>query len=66
MTSKDRQIATSRRPFNEGALSTDQGIPAADPGLIAYDDWSTTFIDDFLAALSAHWTFDREVSAVPA
>ena len=30
MTSKDRQIAASRRPFGEGALTTDQGIPVDD------------------------------------
>ncbi|GGM13409.1 catalase [Dactylosporangium sucinum] len=27
MTAKDRQLAASRRPFNEGVLTTDQGIP---------------------------------------
>jgi catalase len=30
MTSKDRQIAASRRPFGDGALTTDQGIPVGD------------------------------------
>src|SRR3954463_2573265 len=30
MTSKDRQIAASRRPFGDGALTTDQGIPLSD------------------------------------
>ncbi|WP_432836949.1 catalase [Dactylosporangium sp. CA-092794] len=30
MTAKDRQIAASRRPFSEGALTTDQGIPVGD------------------------------------
>ncbi|MFG2037218.1 catalase [Dactylosporangium sp. NPDC048998] len=30
MTSKDRQIAARRRPFTEGALTTDQGIPVDD------------------------------------
>jgi catalase len=30
MGSKDRQLAASRRPFNEGSLTTDQGIPVDD------------------------------------
>jgi catalase len=30
MTSKDRQIAARRRPFGEGAMTTDQGIPVDD------------------------------------
>ncbi|MEV6925705.1 catalase [Dactylosporangium sp. NPDC051485] len=30
MTSKDRQLAGSRRPFGAGALTTDQGIPVDD------------------------------------
>ncbi|GAA0723610.1 catalase [Dactylosporangium roseum] len=30
MTTKDRQLSANRRPFNEGVLTTDQGIPVED------------------------------------